>query len=307
MWVSKNITISKENTIKSYGEEYNKKILELKNKSSNYIKNNNDKDFIEIGTSLKKLKYEETVFPKQIRAQKPLKEIQNASSSFSKVNRKLKAHDIIDKEILRMKKPTNGQKEIKISDIYIKINKQSLLAKANKIAYDISSIQLPVFDDRLNNISLEKRIKKLNQKIDKLAKKIEKYSRIIASSNNNDDINVLKKIKIIRKNLDKFHGISNVLRNDRSNAGDNRDAQHTNTSTEFISNLEKGRYLVNDIDNNNNVLRILKKEGAESYVTDIINQINKELKDKQNRFIEICRQLASNSYHPMQQKVKIQH
>ena len=34
-----------DHSIKKYGEEYNKKLTELKNISSNYLKNNNDKNF----------------------------------------------------------------------------------------------------------------------------------------------------------------------------------------------------------------------------------------------------------------------
>jgi len=46
---------------------------------------------------------------------------------------------------------------------------------------------------------------------------------------------------------------------------------------------------LNNIDNSNKVLKILKKGDNENYVVDIANNINKELQNKQNQFIEICK------------------
>jgi len=62
---------------------------------------------------------------------------------------------------------------------------------------------------------------------------------------------------------------------------------------DFVNNLEKVKGLLNNIDNSNKVLKILKKGDNENYVVDIANNINKELQNKQNQFIEICKSFTS--------------
>lgn len=300
---NKNILISKENDIQSWGENYNKKIQEIKSKSISYLKNNNDKDFLELCNLLNKIRYDQIIFPKTIRNQKSLKDIKKASTSFYKIDKKIKAHNAIDKEILKAKKVENNQQVLTNNfDIYLKISKQNLISKANKIAYNINSIQLPLFDNRLNNILLEKRTKKLKSKIDKLAKKIEKECIAVASIVNHDDPVILKKIKKIHKNLDKFQNISKILPNIIAKTDDNRSNQHTSNSIDFINSIEKGRYLLNDIDNNNSILKILKHGNTESTVVETVQNINKGLQDKMNQFVEVCKQSSNKSQYVLQQK-----
>jgi hypothetical protein len=50
-----NIVALKENVIKIYVNNYEKNAIELKNKTSNYLKNNTDKDFFDIISTLKEL------------------------------------------------------------------------------------------------------------------------------------------------------------------------------------------------------------------------------------------------------------
>src|SRR3954453_16414021 len=177
----KNAVEFNENSIKIYGEEYNKNLIDLKNICNNYLKNNNDKNFFEIGELLKKVRFNQIVFPKYIRNEKTIKGIEKASLSFYKIEKKLKAFNTIDLELSKIKKTENDQTKTKNFDIFLKLNKQSLTSKANKIIYDINSMQLPTFDNSLNHMTLENRIKKINKKIDKLKKKVEKKIKILAS------------------------------------------------------------------------------------------------------------------------------
>ena len=170
----KNTVELDENSIKKYGDEYNKKLTYLQNICSNYLKNNNDKNFFEIGELLKRTRYNQIVFPKNIRNEKTIKGIEKASLSFYKIEKKLKAFNIIDVEISKNKKTENDQTKTENFDIFLKLNKQSLTSKANKIIYYINSMQLPTFDESLNHISLENRIKKLNKKTERLKTKVEK-------------------------------------------------------------------------------------------------------------------------------------
>ena len=50
--------------------------------------------------------------------------------------------------------------------------------------------------------------------------------------------------------------------------------------------IQKKFKILNNIDNSNNVLKILKQGDNENYVVDIANKINKELQSKQNQVIE---------------------
>jgi hypothetical protein len=56
-------------------------------------------------------------------------------------------------------------------------------------------MQLPTFDNSLNHISLENRIKKLNKKINKLKIKVDKKIKIVASNGKVNDINTQKKLR----------------------------------------------------------------------------------------------------------------
>src|SRR5919107_5624697 len=89
------------NAITEYINDYEKKIIDIKNKSNNYLKNSKDEDFYDISSALKSLRNNQIVFPKKIRKQKTLKEIRKISTSVTKINNKLKAYELIDKEILK--------------------------------------------------------------------------------------------------------------------------------------------------------------------------------------------------------------
>src|SRR3954468_12028509 len=92
----KNAVEFNENSIKKYGEEYNKNLTDLKNICNNYLKNNNDNNFFEIGESLKKVRINQIVFPKHIGNEKTIKGIEKATLSFYKIEKILKAFDTID-------------------------------------------------------------------------------------------------------------------------------------------------------------------------------------------------------------------
>src|SRR6478736_1144218 len=209
----KNAVELNENSIKKYGEEYNKNLTELKNISSNYLKNNNDKNFIEIGELLKKIRFNQIVFPKHIRNEKTIKGIEKASTSFYKIERKLKALNTIDLELSKSKKAESDQNKSKNFDVFLKINRQSLTSKANKIIYDINSIHLPTFDDSLNHILVDNRIKKINKKIDKSKTKVEKKIKVISSNGKVEDTKTQKKIKSIKKDLEKLQTILEITTN----------------------------------------------------------------------------------------------
>jgi hypothetical protein len=199
--MSKNTAVLKEHPLKSFADNYKKNIADVKNKSNNYLKNNNDKDFFEMIAVLKKMRYEQLIFPKKTRNEKTLQEIRKASLSLYKVHEKLKGCDTIEKEISKNKKLENGQTQTQTKnfDIFLKVKKQSLIAKINKTVYDINSVQLPMFDDIFNKISLEKRTKKLIQKINRLTKGLEKKIRIITSNSKVEDIETLKNRKATKE------------------------------------------------------------------------------------------------------------
>jgi hypothetical protein len=264
--MNKNILIPKENEIENLAEGYNKKVQEIKIKSISYLQNNNDKDFLELCNLLNKIRYHQIIFPKTIRNQKSLKKIEKASTSFYKIDKKIKALNTIDIETLKNKKVENNQQVITDNfDIYLKISKQNLISKANKLAYNINSIA-------------------------------------VASIVNHEDPAILKKIKKIYKNLDKFQRISKILPNNIAKTGNNSSNQHTSNSIDFINSIEKGRYLLNDIDNNNSILKILNHGTTESIGVETIQNINKGLQDKINQFIEICKQSSNKSHYVLQQK-----
>jgi hypothetical protein len=274
-----------ENSIKNYGEEYNKKLTELKNICNGYLKNNNDRNFFEIGNLLKKMRYNQILFPKQIRDQKSLKEIEKASLSFYKLEKKLSAFNTIDLELSKSKKIENDQsKKIENFDMLLKLNKQNLISKANKIIFDINSIQLPVFDESLNHIPLENIIKKLNKKIDKAITKVEKKISTIASNSKTDNLVAQKKTKKIQKNLDKLKALLEITKT--NNTGKDKTNNHIKNFDAIVNDLDKVQILLDNINNNNNILKILKQGNSENYAVNIANNINQELQNKQSQFIE---------------------
>jgi hypothetical protein len=278
----KSVTIA-ENSFKNYAEEYNKKLSELKNICNNYLKNNNDKNFFEIGDLLNKLRYNQALFPKQIRNEKTMRKIKKASSSYYKLEKKLKAFNAIDLELLKNKKP-DDQTKTKNFDTFLKLNKQSLTAKANKVIYDISSIQSPVFNDSLNLVPLENRLKKTNKKINTLVTKVEKKIRAITSNGKIEDASILEKIKKVHKNVDKLLAYSEIAK--ANNKGESKTNNHTKRYEVIANGLDKVQPLLENIDNSNNILKILKQGNSENNVVNVINNINKDLQSKQAQLIE---------------------
>ena len=70
--MTSNIVALEENVIKRYVNNYEKNVMELKNKANNYLKNNNDKDFFDINSTLKDLGTNQIVFPKENQKTKDL-------------------------------------------------------------------------------------------------------------------------------------------------------------------------------------------------------------------------------------------
>ena len=131
----------------------------------------------------------------------------------------------------------------------------------------------------------------LNKKIDKLKTKVEKQIKIISSNGKVDDINPQKKIKRINKNVEKLQELLEITTaaNNKVKDGDNNSDKHIKNLLVFANDLKKVQDLLYNIDNSNNVLKILKQGDNENYVVDNANKINNELQSKQNQFIEICK------------------
>jgi hypothetical protein len=293
--MSKNTTVLQEQRFKNFFDNYKKNIVDIKNKSNNYLKNNNDKDFFEISTVLKKMRYDQLIFPNKIRKEKTLQEIRKALSPIFKTHEKLKACNIIDTEISKNKKIENGQTQTQTKnfDTYLKIKKQTLKAKINKILFGINSIQSPpLFDEGFHKISLENRAKNLNQKIDRLAKAIEKKIRIITSNGIVDDVVTLRKIKRLQNNFEKLQFALDIFPKDKEQIGNDVSDQHT---TLLVKNLEKVQYLLNDIRSSSYTLKLLKYGNTDNHLVDITNKINKEFQNKQNQFIDTCKHLMDAS------------
>ena len=180
------------NAITEYINDYEKKIIDIKNKSNNYLKNSKDEDFYDISSALKSLRNNQIVFPKNIRKQKTLKEIRKISAAVTKINNKLKAYELIDKEILKNITTESDQTHSRNFENYLKTKKQHLLAKSNKTILNLNSLQLTPLNFKTNNVSTQNKTKKLNQKIVKLTTGIEKKIRLISSNSNNtsDDISL---------------------------------------------------------------------------------------------------------------------
>jgi hypothetical protein len=78
---------------------------------------------------------------------------------------------------------------------------------------------------------------------------------------------------------------ANNKRKDRNNDSD----KHIKSLLVFANDLKKAQDLLYNIENSNNVLKILKQGDNENYVVDNANKINNELQSKQNQFIETCK------------------
>ena len=96
-------TTSSLQLIQPYMEDFQKNFADIKSKSNSYLKTNTEKDFFDLNHDIKKLEYNQLVFPKKIRNQKSLKTMRQISKSLSKIERELRAYDLIDKEVLNKK------------------------------------------------------------------------------------------------------------------------------------------------------------------------------------------------------------
>ena len=288
--MTSNIVALEENVIKRYVNNYEKNVMELKNKANNYLKNNNDKDFFDINSTLKDLGTNQIVFPKKIRKQKTLKEIEEISISLYKLERKLKAFDIIDKEIMKNKTTDSEQTHKRNFENYLKIKKQGLLSKANKIIFDFNSLQLTSFDSKFSSFSIQKRTKKFNLRLDRLTKKLENKIRIIVSDNTLDN-NALRKTNRFLKMLEKLHLTLDILSNSKEQSDNKVPNQQINKAITVAKDLEKVQQVLQDINNTNNALKLLKKAGSEQYIVELANKLNKDLQNKQKQFVNMCRDL----------------
>ena len=288
--MTSNIVALEENVIKRYVNNYEKNVIELKNKASNYLKNNNDKDFSDISSTLKDLGTNQIVFPKKIRKQKTLKEIEEISISLYKLERKLKAFDIIDKEIMKNKTTDSEQTHKRNFENYLKVEKQGLLSKANKIIFDFNSLQLTSFDSKFSSFSIQKRTKKFNLRLDRLTKKLENKIRIIVSDNTLDN-NALRKTNRFLKMLEKLQLTLDILSNSKEQSDNKVPNQQSNKAITVAKDLEKVQQVLQDINNTNNALKLLKKAGSEQYIVELANKLNKDLENKQKQFVNMCRDL----------------
>ena len=148
--------------IQPYMENFQKNFADIKDKSSSYLKTCTEKDFFDLNHDIKKLEYNQLVFPKKIRNQKSLKTMKQISKSLSKIERELRAYDLIDKEILNKKGSGGDQNYIKNFENTLKVRKQNLLSKSINIIQKIESVNLPIIDTQFDDKSLHKRTKKLS-------------------------------------------------------------------------------------------------------------------------------------------------
>ena len=77
----KDTTMLEDLAIKNYIKNYEKNTIDIKNKSINYLMNNDEKDFSDINYILKRMEYNQMVFPKKIQKENTLREIRRASLS----------------------------------------------------------------------------------------------------------------------------------------------------------------------------------------------------------------------------------
>ena len=166
--MSRNAVILKENTPNNivYSHRYN--LTCINDKSKNYLKNYNDENFSHIIQILKKMYYSQIIFPKKIRKEKNFKHLKNAFLEINKINKKLKAHDIINGEFSKDKTNANNQEPIKNFETFLKVVKQNQVAKSNKVLFDLNYIKIPSFDDKFIDNIISKKTRKILQTIYKL-------------------------------------------------------------------------------------------------------------------------------------------
>lgn len=159
--MSQNAVILKENTIKNIIHSYEQDLTSINDKSKNYLKNSNEKDFSDITQILKKMYYSQIVFTKKIRNEKNFKHIKNAFLDIIKIDKKLKAHNIISEELSKDKTTISNQESIKNFEIFLKVIKQNQMAKSSKVLFDLYYIKIPSFDDKFIDSIVSKKTKKI--------------------------------------------------------------------------------------------------------------------------------------------------
>lgn len=278
--------------IQPYLENYQKGFAQVKNRSGLYVSNSNEKELFDLNQEIKKLEYNQLVFPKKIRNQKSLKKIREISKSLSKIERELRAYDLIDKEILNKKGPGTDQNYIKSFENTLKVRKQNLLSKSNGIIKSVESVDIPIIDLQFDDKLLQKRTKKLSDNVDKLTKEIGKKvmkfdsENIIVSKN----YDVSKSIVKLQKRCEKLKHILDTLTNLPRQEDVKGDYQKNDNVV--IKNCNKINRILQDIHSINLATVLLKQAGSEHYLTKAVDKINEELLNKQKQFIEICKHFS---------------
>ena len=126
--------------------------------------------------------------------------------------------------------------------------------------------------------------------MDRLTKKLENKIRIIVSDNTLDN-NALRKTNRFLKMLEKLHLTLDILSNSKEQSDNKVPNQQINKAITVAKDLEKVQQVLQDINNTNNALKILKKPGSEQYIVELANKLNKDLQNKQKQFVNMCRDL----------------
>ncbi len=201
--MSQHAAIFKENTLKNIIYSYKYYLAFINDKSKNYLKNSNDKNFSDIIQILKKMYYNQIVFPKKIRKEKNFKHFKNAFLEINKIDKKLEVHDIINEKFSKDKNTISNQESIKNFETSLKVIEQNQVAKSNKVLFDLHYIKISSFNEKFIDGIVSKKIRKILEIIYKLTRKIEKQINIIASNNINNETIILKKIIKLQKSLEK--------------------------------------------------------------------------------------------------------
>lgn len=284
--------------IQAYVENFQNDFKEMKDRNRAYLKNNSEKEFLALNQEFKKMEYNQLVFPKKIRKQKSLKKIRDISKSLSKIEKELRAYDLIDKEILSKKGSDADRNYIKNFENTVEVRKQNLLSKSSKLMSDIETIDVPVIDNQFNEKSLQKRSVKLSLTADKLTKKIGKKvlkfdsfdsNNIIVPKNYNVSNNILKlekrceKLKFILDNLTRLPNQTQLK------------GSYQSPDNAVIKNFNKIHKILQDISSINIATSILKQAGSEHYLIKAVDKINNDLLDKEKQFIETCKNFLAAS------------
>jgi hypothetical protein len=286
--------------IQPYMENFQKNFADIKSKSSLYLKTNTEKEFFDLNHDIKKLEYNQLVFPKKIRNQKSLKTMRLISKSLSKIERELRAYDLIDKEILNKKGSDGDQNYIKNFENTLKVRKQNLLSKSNNIIQKIESVNLPVMDIQFDDKSLHKRTKKLSSNVDKLTKgigkKVMKFDtdNIIVPKNNSVSKNVFK----LQKRCEKLKLTLDTLTH-LPQQSDIRGGGYQNNDNVVIKNCNKIHRILQDINSINLATSLLKQAGSEHYLMKAVDKINDDLQEKQRQFIDMCKHFSEAKTIPV--------